>query len=153
MVEHLADFEERCKFLRRAYFTYTDAIRENNRYLEQPWKLDDSNSVEDSLLHLISGADTCRRWALNYNERTGRYEMTLFHLAEQADGKVNEGNAQTNIGLSVMAMVFLPGTFVAVRIRVSSTSSSQETSTPRILSTQNKYCSILPPSSSELCLL
>jgi len=114
MVEHIADFEERCRFLRCAYHTYTDAIKENNENLDKKWTLDDANSVDDSLLHLISGADTCRRWALNYNARTHHYEMMLFHLAEQADGQVNERNMQTNLGLSVMAMVFLPGTFVAV---------------------------------------
>jgi Mg2+ and Co2+ transporter CorA len=114
MSEHLADFEERCRFLRCAYTTYTDAIKENNKYLKHPWPLDNSNSVDDSLQHLISGADTCRRWASNYNSRTHLYETMLYHLAAHADSQVNEENARTNIGLSIIAMAFLPGTFVSV---------------------------------------
>lgn len=113
MVEHLADFEERCRFLSQAYPTYTHAIMQNSAS-NQRWPVDNSNSVVDSLLHLISGADTCRRWALNFNARTQQYEMTLYHLAEQADGLVNVRNSETNTGLSVIAMVFLPGTFIAV---------------------------------------
>lgn len=114
MSEHLADFEERCRFLRSAYKTYTDAIKENNEYLDHPWPLDGSNSVDDSLRYLISGADTCRRWASNYNSRTHLYETMLYHLAAHADSQVNEENARTNIGLSFIAMAFLPSTFVSV---------------------------------------
>ena len=116
MSEHLADFEERCRFLRCAYHTYTDAIKENNGHGGRPWPLDGSDSIDDSLQHLISGADTCRRWAANYNSRTHLYENMLHHLGAQADGRVNEENARTNIGLSIVAMSFLPGTFVSVRM-------------------------------------
>lgn len=129
MFEHLADLEERGKFLRDTYRRYIDAIHENNKYKDKEWPLDKPYSVEDSLKYLISGADICKRWAANYKSRTHLYENMLYHTAAQEDNRVNGENAKTNIrianltkddnksviALSVLAMLFLPGTFVAVR--------------------------------------
>jgi len=78
--------------------------------------------------HLISGVDTCKRWAANYKNRMHLCENMLYHTAAQEDNCMNEENAKTNIritkltkgddksliALSVLAMLFLPGTFVAV---------------------------------------
>ena len=76
MFEHLAGLEERGKFLKDTYRRYVDAIRENNKYEDKKWPLDKPYSVEDSVKHLISGVDTCKRWAANYKNRTHLYENT-----------------------------------------------------------------------------
>jgi hypothetical protein len=73
--------------------------------------------------HLISGVNTCKRWAVNYKNRTHLYENILYHTAAQADNRMNGENAKTSIritkltkddnksfiALSVLAMLFLPG--------------------------------------------
>lgn len=128
MFEHLADLEERGKFLKYTYRRYVDAIHENNKYKDRKWPLDKPHSVEDSVKHLISGVNTCKRWAVNYNNRTHLYENMLYHTAAQEDNRMNGENAKTSIqitkltkddnksfvALSVLAMLFLPGTFVAI---------------------------------------
>lgn len=79
--------------------------------------------------HPISGVDTCKMWAANYKSWTHPYENMLHHTAAQEENLVNGENAQTNIriakltkddnksliAVSVLAMLFLQGTFVTVR--------------------------------------
>lgn len=79
--------------------------------------------------HLISGVDTCKMWAANYKNWTHLYENMLYHTAAQEENRVSGENAKTNIriakltkddnksliAVSVLAMLFLRGTFVAVR--------------------------------------
>jgi hypothetical protein len=128
MFEHLAGLGERGKFLKDTYRGYVDAIRENNKYKDKKWPLDKPYRVEDSVKHLISGVDTCKRWAANYKKRTHLYENMLYHTAAQEDSRMSGENAKTNIritklikddnkffiALSVLAMLFIPGTFVVV---------------------------------------
>jgi hypothetical protein len=80
-------------------------------------------------MYLISGADSTRRWAANYQNRAHLYENLLYHTAEQVDNNVNIEIARLTgtisqkvrrdnkalILLSVLAMAFLPSNFVAVR--------------------------------------
>lgn len=130
--EHLADFEERARFLRNAYQRYVEAVRRHNENSDgSRWLLHEevSSSVDDALTYLISGADTCRRWAANYQNRAHLYENLLYHTAAQADNNVNIEiarltsaisqktwrDSKTLIALSVLAMAFLPSNFVAVR--------------------------------------
>ena len=78
--------------------------------------------------HPISGVDTCKMWAANYKSWTHPYENMLYHTAVQEENCVNGENAKTNIriakltkddksliAVSVLTMLFLRGTFVAVR--------------------------------------
>jgi hypothetical protein len=130
--EHLADFEERAKFLRNAYQKYIQAVRTHNEKSGgSRWPLHEeaSSSANDALMYLISGADTCRRWAANYQSRAHLYENLLYHTAAQADNNVNIEIARLTslisqktrrdstalIALSVLAMAFLPSNFVSVR--------------------------------------
>ena len=130
--EHLADFEERARFLRNAYQKYVEAVRTHNENGGGPtWPLHEgaSSSADDALVYLISGADTCRRWAANYQNRAHLYENLLYHTAAQADNDVNieiarltsaisqktRRDSKALIALSVLAMAFLPSNFVAVR--------------------------------------
>jgi hypothetical protein len=75
MFEHLAGLEERGKFLKYTYRRYVDVIHENNKYKDRKWPLDKPYSVEGSVKNLISGVDTCKRWAVNYKNRTHRMEI------------------------------------------------------------------------------
>jgi hypothetical protein len=89
-------------------------------------------------MYLISGAETCQRWVANYQSRAHLYENLLYHTAAQVDNDVNKRNSETNIqiarltglisreaqrdskamiALTVLAMAFLPGTFVSVSFR------------------------------------
>ena len=130
--EHLADFEERARFLRNAYQRYVEAVRrhnENGGGSKWPLHEEVSSSADDALIYLISGAETCRRWAANYQNRAHLYENLLYHTAAQADNNVNIEIARLTsvisqearrdskglIALSVLAMAFLPSNFVAVR--------------------------------------
>ena len=130
--EHLADFDERARFLRNAYQRYLDAVRrhsENSGTLRWPLRDKASSSADDALTYLISGADSTRRWAANYQNRAHLYENLLYHTAEQVDNNVNIEIARLTgtisqkvrrdnkalILLSVLAMAFLPSNFVAVR--------------------------------------
>jgi len=130
--EHLADFEERARFLRNAYQKFVEAVRTHNESGgESTWPLHEeaSSSADDALTYLISGADTCRRWAANYQNRAHLYENLLYHTAAQADNDVNieiarltsaisqktRRDSKALIALSVLAMAFLPSNFVAVR--------------------------------------
>jgi hypothetical protein len=130
--EHLADFEERARFLRNAYQKYVEAVRTHNeKGGGSTWPLHEeaSSSAGDALMYLISGADTCRRWAANYQNRAHLYENLLYHTAAQADNDVNieiarltsaisqktRRDSKALIALSVLAMAFLPSNFVSVR--------------------------------------
>jgi hypothetical protein len=94
-----------------------DAVQESNN----GWPLDWQSSVRDSFTHLLSGVDTCKRWTDNYRSRTHLYENMLWHADVQSNNAVNKRIAETTkddskamIALSTLAMLFLPGTFVAV---------------------------------------
>ena len=130
--EHLADFEDRARFLRNAYQRYVEAVRTHNENSGgSRWLLHEevSSSADDALAYLISGADTCRRWAANYQNRANLYENLLYHTAAQVDNNVNIEIARLTsaisqktwrdskalIALSVLAMAFLPSNCVAVR--------------------------------------
>jgi len=129
--EHLADLEERARFLRNAYQKYVEAVRTHNeKGGGSTWPLHEeaSSSADDALMYLISGADTCRRWATNYQNRAHLYENLLYHTAAQADNDVNieiarltsaisqktRRDSKALIALSVLAMAFLPSNCVAV---------------------------------------
>ena len=90
--------------------------------------LDKPYSVEDSVKHLINGVDTCKRWAANY--KTGHICTKICYTTPPLKRTIVNGeNAKANIrivkltkddnksliALSALAMLFLPGTFVAVR--------------------------------------
>ena len=79
--------------------------------------------------HLISGADTCETWAANYKNRTHLFKNMLYHTAAQEENHMSGENAKKSIriakltkddnksliAVSVLAMLFLRGTFVVVR--------------------------------------
>jgi hypothetical protein len=130
--EHLADFEERARFLRNAYQRYVEAVRKHNENSGgSRWPLhgEVSSSADDALMYVISGAETSRRWAANYQNRAHLYENLLYHTAAQVDNNVNieiarltsaisqkvRRDGKALIVLSVLAMAFLPSNFVAVR--------------------------------------
>ncbi|KAH0541631.1 hypothetical protein FGG08_003921 [Glutinoglossum americanum] len=129
ITEHLADFEERMEFLRDALGKYVKASE-----LHPAWCDREGVDVDDSFRFLISGAQMCRRWSVNYWERVGLRINLMFHLCAQTDNQTSAALASTNveishltsaiseeaqrdnsamITLSVVAMLFLPGTFVS----------------------------------------
>ncbi|KAF2807182.1 uncharacterized protein BDZ99DRAFT_522805 [Mytilinidion resinicola] len=143
MFEHLADLEACGIFLRTAHERYNTAIQASNAHRKSKsemgedssaWSLDRPYSVSDSFAQLLSGIDTCKRWTDNYKSRTSLYENMLWHADVQKNNEINERNAvvqlqnaavnlrisrltkedsKSMIALSVLAMLFLPGTFVA----------------------------------------
>ena len=92
------------------------------------WQLHEAPSTENALMFLMSGADTCKRWAQNYQNRAHLYENLLYHTAAQADNNVNimvakltsvisreaQRDNKALITLSVLALIFLPGNYIAV---------------------------------------
>ncbi|KAH0538327.1 hypothetical protein FGG08_005062 [Glutinoglossum americanum] len=133
VTEHLADFEERMNFLRDALRTYRLAIEQN----QPKWRMENMGrgaDVDESLRFLIDGAKMGRRWAVDYLQRARLRINLMFHLCSQNDNKVSAALTSTSIEitrltsaiseeaqrdnsamitLSIMAMLFLPGTFVA----------------------------------------
>jgi hypothetical protein len=80
--EGLAGFEERIKFLLKAYSRYMDSI---NSYQNQggDWSLNEEVLVDDSIKYLASRCDIYKRWAINYKDRTNiRINLVsgIYHL-------------------------------------------------------------------------
>ncbi|KAF2493022.1 hypothetical protein BU16DRAFT_564315 [Lophium mytilinum] len=113
---------------------YRASNSESREEEKSTWPLDRPYSVSDSFTQLVSGIDTCKRWTDNYKSRTTLYENMLWHADVQTNNEINERNAavqlrnaevnlrisrltkedsKSMIALSVLAMLFLPGTFVA----------------------------------------
>ncbi|KAI9777056.1 MAG: hypothetical protein M1839_009107 [Geoglossum umbratile] len=135
VTEHLADFRERMEFLRDALKTYYMVVGQNR----ERWRLggggDEGLDVDESLKFLIDGAKMGRRWAVNYLARATSLINLMFHHCSQTDNKIFAALTSTSVEitrltstlgeeaqrdnsavvtLSVLAMLFLPGTFVAV---------------------------------------
>ncbi|KAI9861048.1 MAG: hypothetical protein M1813_005477 [Trichoglossum hirsutum] len=128
VTEHLADFEGRMVFLRDVLSTYVEASEQH-----PGWNMG-GGDVDDSFKFLISGAQMCGRWAVNYRVRAGLMINLMFHLCSQTDNKISAAMTSTSveitrltsaiseetqrdnsamITLSIVAMLFLPGTFVS----------------------------------------
>ena len=88
------------------------------------------DQITDSLRFLLSRTQIWRRWVGNYNTRTRDRIDLYFNLATQTDNKTNleiasmsksisEENRKDSLSIITLAavtVVFLPGTFVTVRL-------------------------------------
>ncbi|KAH0555647.1 hypothetical protein GP486_006406, partial [Trichoglossum hirsutum] len=96
ITEHLADFEERMIFLRNVLSTYVGASRQHPGWREDVWKM----------FHLCSQTD---------NKISAAMTSTNVEIARLTSA-ISEETQRDNsamITLSIVAMLFLPGTFVS----------------------------------------
>lgn len=119
LYEDLVDLEERSHFLLEVCskfdFTYGCAP---------------SIKTAETLNFLASRTQFWRRWVANYNTRTKNRINLFFNLAVQNDSRINievarltkdiaqesRKDSSSMITIAALTMVFLPGTFVAVRL-------------------------------------
>ncbi|KAF2458319.1 hypothetical protein BDY21DRAFT_342152 [Lineolata rhizophorae] len=131
---HLGDFIERGDFLVRAYAHVHSCIKAQPGQSRASWIRLQHARTDEMIAYLISSAKTCRAWAQDYLGRANTRENIVWHFSAQRNSNINEENSRINIGiasltrdiakeahkdsramvaLNVLAVAFLPGTFVA----------------------------------------
>ncbi|PPQ93028.1 hypothetical protein CVT25_006210, partial [Psilocybe cyanescens] len=118
--EDLTDIQERLDYFKKVHQRFKD--------LSGPYGGDeDLDSVLDSIEYLISKTNNLRRWATNYNERTGIRINLFFNISTQTDSRTNleiaeltskiavstQRDSSSMITMAAVTMFFLPGTFVS----------------------------------------
>lgn len=117
--EDLVDLEETIHFLRDICNTLIRATADSSAL-----------KTTESIAYLASRTQTWRRWVANWSVRTKIRIDLFFNLASQNDNRTNLEIASTSkdiaektrndsssmITIAALTMLFLPGTFVSVRV-------------------------------------
>ena len=126
IIGDLNDLEDRFDFL-------VDAGKRYRAAAASKPKLKLSDSAIETLTYFKSRNCSWKRWVENYNERTKLMINLFFSIASQADSRTNlevadltatiaadaQKDSSSMITIAAVTMVFLPGTFISVRISFS----------------------------------